>query len=91
MMVESTTNMLDRWAIQINSGNPVFDMEKEIVVTAGEISAKTSFGVTGENATQFLKNLRAMQLALFHSHRYVGVPFSGILDFKQTLEAKGVR
>ncbi|CAN7039375.1 unnamed protein product, partial [Brassica rapa subsp. trilocularis] len=31
-----------------------------------------------------------MQLALFHSHRYVGVPFSGILDFKQTLEAKGV-
>ncbi|KAG5409422.1 hypothetical protein IGI04_005741 [Brassica rapa subsp. trilocularis] len=90
MMVESTTNMLDRWAIQINSGNPVFDMEKEIVVTAGEISAKTSFGVTGENATQFLKNLRAMQLALFHSHRYVGVPFSGILDFKQTLEAKGV-
>ncbi|KAH0937839.1 LOW QUALITY PROTEIN: hypothetical protein HID58_005300 [Brassica napus] len=70
MMVESTTNMLDRWAIQINSGNPVFDMEKEIVVTAGEISAKTSFGVTGENATQFLKNLRAMQLALFHSHRY---------------------
>ncbi|CAF2138060.1 unnamed protein product [Brassica napus] len=90
MMVESTTNMLDRWAIQINSGNPVFDMENEIIVTAGEINAKTSFGVTGENATQFLKNLRAMQLALFHSHRYVGVPFSGILDFKQTLEAKGL-
>ena len=65
MMVESISNMLDRWAIQINSGNPEFDMENEIIGTAGEISAKTSFGVTGGNATQFLKNLRAMQLALF--------------------------
>ncbi|CAN6850985.1 unnamed protein product [Brassica oleracea] len=46
MMVESTSNMLDRWAIQINSGNPVFDGERD--------------------------------------HRNSG----GILDFKQTLEAK---
>ncbi|KAG2280782.1 hypothetical protein Bca52824_052002 [Brassica carinata] len=52
MMVESTSNMLDRWAIQINSGNP------------------------------------PCNLLSFHSHHYVGVPFSGILDFKQTLEAK---
>ncbi|CAN6842691.1 unnamed protein product [Brassica oleracea] len=88
MMVESTTNMLDRWAIQINSGNPEFDMENEIIGTAGEIIAKTSFGVKGENGTQVLKNLRAMQFALFNSNRYVGVPFSNSLAFKQTLKAR---
>nr|QWK52271.1 cytochrome P450 715A1-1 [Isatis tinctoria] len=88
MMVESTSNMLDRWAIQIDSDNPEFDMENEIIGTLGEISAETSFGVTGENATQVLKNLRAMRLALFHSNRYLGLPFSNILDFKQTFMAR---
>nr|QWK52273.1 cytochrome P450 715A1-2 [Isatis tinctoria] len=90
MMVESTSNMLDRWAIQINSGNLEFDMENEIIGTAGEINAKTSFGVTGENTTKVLKNLRAMQLALFHSNRYLGLPFSDILDFKHTATAKAL-
>nr|QWK52274.1 cytochrome P450 715A1-3 [Isatis tinctoria] len=88
MMVESISNMLDRWDIQINSGNPEFDMENEIIGTAGEIIAKTSFGVTGENGTQVLKNLRAVQFALFDSNRYVGVPFSNILALKQTLKAR---
>ncbi|KAL1198352.1 Cytokinin hydroxylase [Cardamine amara subsp. amara] len=88
MMVESTSNMLDRWGKQINSGNPEFDMESEIIGTAGEIIAKTSFGVTGENGTQVLKNLRAVQFALFNSNRYVGVPFSNILSYKQTHKAK---
>lgn len=88
MMVESTSNMLDRWDIQIISGNPEFDMENEIIGTAGEIIAKTSFGVTGENGTQVLKNLRAVQFALFNSNRYVGVPFSNILGYKQNLKAK---
>ncbi|KAF2578728.1 hypothetical protein F2Q70_00008095, partial [Brassica cretica] len=88
MMVESISNMLDRWAIQINSGNPEFDMENEIIGTAGEIIAKTSFGVKGENGAQVLKNLRAVQFALFNSNRYVGVPFSNILAYKQTLKAR---
>lgn len=88
MMVESVSNMLDRWDIQINSGNPEFDMESEIIGTAGEIIAKTSFGVTGENGTQVLKHLRAVQFALFNSNRYVGVPFSNILSYKQTVKAK---
>ncbi|CAH8373552.1 unnamed protein product [Eruca vesicaria subsp. sativa] len=42
MMVESTSNMLNRWAIQINLGVPIFDMENEIIGTAGDISAKTA-------------------------------------------------
>ncbi|KAF8051527.1 hypothetical protein N665_1710s0002 [Sinapis alba] len=88
VMVESVSNMLDRWTMQINSGNPEFDMEKEIIGTAGEIIAKTSFGVTGENGTQVLKNLRAVQFALFNSNRYVGVPFSNIFALKQTLKAR---
>ena len=88
MMVESISNMLDRWAIQINSGNPEFDMENEIIGTAGEIIAKTSFGVKGENGAQVLKNLRAVQFALFNSNRYVGVPFNNILAYKQTLKAR---
>lgn len=83
MMVESTSNMLDRWDIEINSGNSEFDMEREIIGTAGEIIAKTSFGVRGANGTQVLKNLRAVQFALFNSNRYVGVPCSNILGFKQ--------
>lgn len=88
MMVESTSNMLDRWGTKINSGNSEFDMESEIIGTAGEIIAKTSFGVTGENGTQVLKNLRAVQFALFNSNRFVGVPFSNILGFKQNLKAR---
>nr|QWK52272.1 cytochrome P450 715A17 [Isatis tinctoria] len=74
--------------LKIDSDNPEFDMENEIIGTLGEISAETSFGVTGENATQVLKNLRAMRLALFHSNRYLGLPFSNILDFKQTFMAR---
>ncbi|KAJ0261743.1 Cytochrome P450 [Hirschfeldia incana] len=88
MMVESISNMLDRWAIQIHSGNPEFDMESEIIGIAGEIIAKTSFGVKGENGAQVLKNLRAVQFALFNSNRYVGVPFSNILAYKQTLKVR---
>lgn len=90
MMVESTSNMLDRWDIQINSGNPEFDMENEIIGAAGEIIAKTSFGVTGDSGTQVLKNLRAVQFALFNSNRYVGVPFSNVLGFKQFTRAKAL-
>ncbi|VVB15701.1 unnamed protein product [Arabis nemorensis] len=88
MMVESTSNMLDRWDIEINSGNAEFDMEREIIGTAGEIIAKTSFGVRGANGTQVLKNLRAVQFALFNSNRYVGVPFSNILGFKQNHQVR---
>ncbi|XP_010555669.1 PREDICTED: cytokinin hydroxylase-like [Tarenaya hassleriana] len=88
MMVESATSMMDRWAVQISSGNPEFDMESEIIATAGEIIAKTSFGVTGEKGRRVLKNLRAMQCTLFMSNRFVGVPLSNVLGFKQTLKAK---
>ena len=36
MMVESTNQMIERWATQINTGNPELDVEKEIIATAGD-------------------------------------------------------
>ncbi|MCD9645539.1 hypothetical protein HAX54_034537 [Datura stramonium] len=49
LMSESATHMLDRWAALINSGNPEIDVESEIISTAGEIIAKTSFGISYED------------------------------------------
>lgn len=86
-MVESTSKMLDRWSSLINSGNPVIDVEREISSTAGEIIAKASFGLNYENGRKVFEKLRAMQLILFNSNRYVGVPFSKLMNPKHTLEA----
>lgn len=88
MMVETTKSMLDRWTGLINSGNPEIEAEGEIITTAGEIIAKTSFGMNFENGRAVFKKLRAMQVTLFKSNRYVGVPFSKYLCLGQNLEAE---
>lgn len=88
MMTESTNQMIDRWIAQINSGNPKIDVEREVVETAGEIIAKTSFGMKGKNAKEVSEKLRALQMTLFKTTRYVGVPFGKCFNVKKTLEAK---
>ncbi|KAL9335788.1 hypothetical protein Peur_072969 [Populus x canadensis] len=88
LMVESTTKMLDKWTGLINSGNHEIDVEREITATAGEIIAKASFGISYENGSKVFEKLRAMQVTLFKSNRYVGVPFSKLISPKKTIEAK---
>ncbi|WCJ36661.1 cytochrome P450 family 715 subfamily A polypeptide 1 [Euphorbia peplus] len=89
LMVESTTTMLNKWQELItNSGQKVIDVESEIIATAGEIIAKTSFGIGYENGRQVFDKLRAMQMTLFKTNRYVGVPFSKLLCPKKTLQAE---
>jgi len=88
MMSESTNQMIERWIAQINSGNPEIDVEKEVVETAGEIIAKTSFGMKGKNAKEVSEKLRALQMELFSTTRYVGVPFEKCLNVKKTLKAR---
>ncbi|XVF53597.1 hypothetical protein PTKIN_Ptkin05aG0111000 [Pterospermum kingtungense] len=88
LMVEPATKMLDRWATLISCDKPEIDVEREITTTAGEIIARTSFGLSqGKGCTVFEK-LRAMQMTLFNSNRYVGVPFSKWMCLKKNLEAK---
>ncbi|KAJ1385010.1 Cytochrome P450 [Sesbania bispinosa] len=87
-MVESTNQMIGRWNTQINYGNPEIDVEREIIATAGEIIAKTSFGMEDENAREVFDKLRALQMTLFKTNRYVGVPFGKYFNVKKTLEAK---
>lgn len=88
MMVETTRSMLDRWADLINNGKPEIEIEHEIISTAGEIIAKTSFGMNYENGRTVFKKLRAMQETLFKSSRYVGVPFGKYMCLGQNLEAE---
>ncbi|MBA0862523.1 hypothetical protein Goshw_009691 [Gossypium schwendimanii] len=88
LMVEPTTKMLDQWAALINSGYPEIDVEREITTTAGEIIARTSFGLSYQNGNKVFEKLRAMQITLFNSNRYVGVPFSKWMCPKKNLEAK---
>ncbi|KAJ4849079.1 hypothetical protein Tsubulata_045231 [Turnera subulata] len=88
LMLESTNTMLDRWADLINSGNHEIDVEREITGTAGEIIARTSFGIGYENGRKVFEKLREVQVTLFRSNRYVGVPFSKMMCPKKTMEAK---
>ncbi|KAL8557150.1 hypothetical protein ACS0TY_004562 [Phlomoides rotata] len=90
LMVESTTNMVERWGGLIRSGHPEIDVEREIIRTAGEIIAKTSFGVSYGNGSKVLEKLRDMQITLFKSNRYVGVPFGKWLNPEQSLKAKAL-
>lgn len=87
LMVESTSKMLENWSDQINSGKLEIDVESEITATAGEIIAKTSFGIGYENGRKVFEKLRKMQMQLFKYNRYVGVPYSEFINPKQTLEA----
>lgn len=88
MMIESTNQMKNKWTNQINFGNLEIDVEKEIITIAGEIIAKTSFGVEDENAKEVFTKLRALQMTLFNTTRYVGVPFGKFFNVKNNLEAK---
>ncbi|KAL2556068.1 Cytochrome [Forsythia ovata] len=88
LMVESATNMLDRWSALINSGKPEIDFEKEIINTAGEIIAKTGFGISYESGQEVFEKLRELQIILFKSNKYEGVPFSKFMNPKQTLKAR---
>ncbi|KAH7538026.1 hypothetical protein FEM48_Zijuj03G0155700 [Ziziphus jujuba var. spinosa] len=86
-MVESATNMLNKWTTLINSGHPEIDVERDISSTAGEIIAKTSFGKNYQNGQKVFQKLKAMQITLFKSNSFLGVPFSKYIYPKQ-LEAK---
>ncbi|GMI71585.1 cytochrome P450, family 715, subfamily A, polypeptide 1 [Hibiscus trionum] len=86
-MVEPATMMLNKWTTLISSGEPEIDVEREITTTAGEIIARTSFGLSNRKGSEMYEKLRAMQITLFNSNRYVGVPFSKWLCLKKNLEA----
>ncbi|KAF8379501.1 hypothetical protein HHK36_028937 [Tetracentron sinense] len=88
LMVDSTTKMLDQWNRVIASGNTEIDVEREITSTAAEIIAKTSFGLNYENGRKVFEKLSTMQVTLFRSNRFVGVPFSKFMYPKQTLKAR---
>lgn len=89
-MVESAKNMVERWAAMMNSGSLEIDVEREITSTTAEIIAKTSFGISYEKGQKVFDKLRAMQMTLFKSARFVGVPFGKYMCPKQTLEAKNL-
>ncbi|KAK3008492.1 hypothetical protein RJ639_015103 [Escallonia herrerae] len=80
--------MLDGWSSMISSAKPEIDVEEEITNTAGEIIAKTSFGLNDDNRRMIFQKLLALQLSLFKSKRFVGVPFSKYIHPKQSLESK---
>ena len=88
LIEESTTKMLENWSTLINSDNKEIDVEKEITTTAGEIIAKTSFGISYQSGRLVFEKLRALQMTLFKSSRFVGVPYSKFLNPKKTLEAR---
>ena len=87
LIVDSTTKMLDNWDTLISSGNAEIDVEREITSTAGEVIAKTSFGISYESGRLVYEKLKALQVTLFKSNRFVGVPFSKFLCPNKTLEA----
>ena len=87
-MVESTNQMIERWVAHIKSGKPEIDVERDIVATAGEIIARTSLGMEDDNAREVFEKLRALQMTLFKTNGYVGVPFGKYFKVKKTLEAK---
>ncbi|KAI4324932.1 hypothetical protein MLD38_030374 [Melastoma candidum] len=87
-MIESADRMLSRWAALINSGLEEIDVEKEITMTAGEIIAQSSFGISPTYGRPVLEKLRALQITLFKTNRFVGVPYGTFMYPKQTLMAK---
>ncbi|KAK8508492.1 hypothetical protein V6N12_011477 [Hibiscus sabdariffa] len=55
---------------------------------AGEIIERTSFGLNNHKGRKMYEKLRALQVTLFSSNRYVGVTFNKWLCLKKTLEAR---
>ncbi|XP_021765112.1 cytokinin hydroxylase-like [Chenopodium quinoa] len=88
-MVELTTKMISQWTTLLADSSKVeLDMEKEVTILAGEIIAKTNFGISSGLGNVLLEKLRAMQISLFKHTRYVGVPYGQLLTMGQTLEAR---
>ncbi|PRQ60104.1 putative cytochrome P450 [Rosa chinensis] len=89
LMVETTTIMLDKWTNQLmNSSTQEIDVEKSITETAGEIIAKASFGISYRSDSRVFVKFRAIQISLFQTKRFLGVPFGEFLYPKQALEAR---
>ncbi|KAE8658558.1 subtilase family protein [Hibiscus syriacus] len=88
LMVEPTTMMLNKWATLVSSGQPEIGVEREITTTAAKIIARTSFGLSSQMGSEVYEKLRAAQITLFNSNRYVGVPFSKWVCLKKNLEAR---
>ncbi|XP_077240240.1 cytokinin hydroxylase-like [Tasmannia lanceolata] len=88
LMVESTTKMLDEWSRLAASNNPEIDVEKDIINNAAEIIAKTSFGMSHQNGQKVFEKLKALQIMLFNTNRWVGVPFSKFIYATQTLGSR---
>ncbi|GAU25002.1 hypothetical protein TSUD_292130 [Trifolium subterraneum] len=80
--------MIDKWITRINSGNLEIDIEREIFATSGEIIARTTMDINDEHARKICEKLRTLQMALFKTTRYVGVPYIKFIDIKRTIEAK---
>nr|XP_025677768.2 cytokinin hydroxylase-like [Arachis hypogaea] len=90
IMLASTNKMVQAWLSQLNSASATIDVERDIVATAGDIIARTILGIMDDddhNATQVFRKLRALQMTLFNTNRYVGVPFGKYFNVKKTLEA----
>ncbi|KAL5994359.1 hypothetical protein ACLOJK_024409 [Asimina triloba] len=87
MMVETTTKMLDGWSGLVNSGVREIDVERDVTSNAAEIIARSSFGMGHQSGQLVFEKLKAMQLMLFSSNRFVGVPFSNLMCLNQTLDA----
>ncbi|MED6143436.1 hypothetical protein PIB30_006010 [Stylosanthes scabra] len=88
VMSESTNEMICGWSNQIKMGKPQIDVETEIITLAGDIIARTIFGLKDHSARDVFHKLRALQMTLFNTNRYVGVPFGKYFKVKKTLEAK---
>lgn len=88
LMVETTTKMLDEWTGALNSGMHEIDVERDVIKTAAQIIAKTSFGMSHKYAERVFEKLRAMQTMLYRPDRWLGVPFSRLISLKQTLEER---
>jgi len=88
-MVESATKIVEHWTTLLSETSKVeLDMEREITTLAGEIIARTSFGINNETGSILFEKLRTMQISLFKHTRYVGVPYGQLLCLGQTLEAR---
>ncbi|PKI50718.1 hypothetical protein CRG98_028860 [Punica granatum] len=88
LMVESTTKTISRWSALMDCGKLEIDVEKEFTTLAGEIIARSSFGISPGDCKRVLEKLRALQFTLFNSNRYVGVPYNKFAYPHKTLKAK---
>ncbi|XP_068646295.1 cytokinin hydroxylase [Aristolochia californica] len=88
IMVDSTNQMLDKWSSLVAANRAEINVERGLTDNAAQIIAKTSFGMSNQHGQKVSEKLQAMQLVLFNSNRWVGVPFSKYIHPLNTLESK---